>query len=205
LLLPPSVKPGFTKRRSPDGSRPGNIAFLAEVEGPRTGFAWRGFFAKSGICAAFRASHLNGVIVVKSVLWVFALLAVARAAISSAAQPYTLTKYDNPTFAKVCDADAVAPYQNHFDGAVTNGAWGICGFSDRRQPGPGSVEHNSAIFRNVGGTWKFYRKGNGYLSVAELEEGGVPVDVAQRLAAAFKADVCSRGDVPGTKWYCAKP
>jgi hypothetical protein len=141
---------------------------------------------------------------VKSIVSAVVLLAVTCTAISSAAQPYTLTKYDDSTFAKVCYAN-IAPYQAHFDGAVTDGAWGICGFSDRTQRvGPGNVLHNSAIFSNVAGVWKFYHKGNGYFTVAELVEIGVPVDAAQRLYEAFKVDVCSRGDVPGTKWFCGK-
>jgi hypothetical protein len=141
---------------------------------------------------------------VKSVFGTTALLALACTAISSAAQPYTLTKYDDPTFAKACYTD-VSTFQAHFDGAVVVGAWGICGFSDRTQRvGPGSVLHNSGIYRIVDGTWKFYHKANGYLSVADLEEIGVPADVARRLYAAFIGGVCFRGDVPATKWYCAK-
>ena len=140
----------------------------------------------------------------KSSLLILTLLAAACTTTSSAAQPYTLTKYDDATLAKVCYAD-VARYQNHFDGAVTHGVWGICGFSDRVQrPGAGSVLHNSAVFRKVGGTWTFYHKANGYLNVKELEEIRVPADVARRLYATFIEGVCSRGDVPATEFYCAK-
>lgn len=140
----------------------------------------------------------------KNSLWILALLVAAGSAVSIAAQPFTLTKYDDSALAKACYAD-VGPYQNHFDGAVTDGVWGICGYSDRTgTPGPGTILHNSAIYHSVGGVWKFYHKGNGYLNTQELEEIGVPADVAQRLTAAFKVDVCSRGDVPGTAWSCKK-
>jgi hypothetical protein len=140
----------------------------------------------------------------RSALRAIVLLVIACTATASGAQPYTVTKYDDSTFAKACYA-SLAPFQGHFDGAVSDGEWGICGFSDRTQRvGPGSVLHNSALFRTDGGTWKFYQKGNGYFTVAELEEIGVPVDAAQRLATAFKVDVCLRGDVPATKWYCDK-
>jgi hypothetical protein len=142
---------------------------------------------------------------VKSFLCILALLVATGSAISFAAQPYTLTKYDNSALARACYTD-VARYQNHFDGAVTDGVWGVCGYSDRvHRTGPGSVVHNSAIYHHVGGIWKFYHKGNGYLNAAELEAIGVPADAAQQLPMSFRIDVCHRGNVPGTTWYCNKP
>ena len=133
-----------------------------------------------------------------------ALLAAVASASAFAAQSYRLTKYDNPALASACYA-IVGPYNNHFDAAVVVGSWGICGYSDRTQRiGPGSVLHDAAIFHNVSGTWKFVEKGNGYWSAVGLEQASVPANIAPSLATAFRTDICARGGVPATHWFCSR-
>jgi hypothetical protein len=122
----------------------------------------------------------------------------------ASAAPYTLTKYDDSSFAQFCYAQVVAPYDEHFDAAVTVGDWGICGFSDRTQRiGPGSVVHNSALYHRTNGEWAYSEKGNGYFTVTELELHGLSSGVAQGLLSKFRLSICLRSDVPRTSEYCA--
>ncbi len=119
---------------------------------------------------------------------------------SALAAPYALTKYDDPVFAQFCNAQL--SYPNQFDGAVTDGVWGLCVFSDRINTGPGAIVHNSALYEHTGNVWILAMKGSGYIDVRGLEGAGVPPDAAQRLFGKFVSDVCFRGDIPGTKSYC---
>jgi len=135
--------------------------------------------------------------VMKNLMWAFAIF-MAAGITSALAASYTLTKYDDPAFAQFCNAQL--RYPNHFDGAVTDGVWGLCVFSDR---GPGAVVHNSALYEHTANGWVLAMKGNGYIDVSGLEGAGVPVDAAQRLFGKLLSDVCFRGDIPGTQSYCA--
>ena len=137
-----------------------------------------------------------------NILWTIAISAAIETTTASAAPPYALTRYDDSVLEQTCYAD-IAPYHAHFDGAVTDGAWGLCGFSDRNQKaGEGSLLHNSVLYHNVDGAWKFSHKGNGYFTAAELEEVGVPADIAQPLIKKFLLGVCLKGSIPGTAYYC---
>ncbi len=139
----------------------------------------------------------------KNRLFAFLILTVTNLTTASAA-PYTLTKYDDPAFAQFCYSEVAVRYNVHFDAAVSDGDWGLCGFSDRTQGvGPGSILANSVLYHRTNGVWTYNQKGNGYFDTTVLEEQGVPANVAQRLVSKFQSSICFRGDVPGTTRYCA--
>jgi hypothetical protein len=130
---------------------------------------------------------------VKNLICAFTIF-MAIGSASASAVSYTLTKYDDPAFAQFCYSTVVAPYHVHFDAAVSDGEWALCGFSDRNQTaGPGSILHNSVLYHRTGSGWTFSQKGNGYFTVTELKESGVPADVAQTLSAQFKRVSLTQG------------